>query len=96
MADAHGAETIKGWLEDFADLARSGADFGVGAGAHPGRDYAYLEVHRSPEDHSILLFRVEQREDADRPIVQAYRMDGNAEEITARVRALTHPEAEVT
>jgi hypothetical protein len=93
MAESHGAETIKSWLEDFADLVRSGADYGVGAGAHPGRDYAYLEVHRSQDEHSILLFRVEEREDADRPIVQAYRLDGNAEEITERVRALTHPEA---
>ncbi|MEN8374496.1 MAG: hypothetical protein ABFS34_03525 [Gemmatimonadota bacterium] len=91
MADAHGAETIKGWLEDFAALVRSDADYGVGAGAHPGRDYAYLEVHRSPNDHSILLFRVEDHEDEDRPIVQAYRLDGTAEEIRERVRALTHP-----
>jgi hypothetical protein len=90
MADAHGAETIKGWLEDFADIVRSGTDFGVGAGAHPGRDYAYLEVHRSTEDHSILLFRVE-AQDTDRPIVQAYRLDGTAEDITQRVRELTHP-----
>ncbi len=91
MADAHGAETIKRWLEDFADLVRSGTDFGVGAGAHPGRDYAYMEVHRSADDHSILLFKVEEQEEVGRPIVQAYRMDGSAEDITERVRALTHP-----
>ena len=91
MAEAHGAETIKSWLEDFAEIVRSGEAYGVGAGAHPGRDYAYLEVHRSEDDHSILLFRVEDREGEDRPIVQAYRMHGTAEEITREVRALTHP-----
>ncbi|HSM35281.1 MAG TPA: hypothetical protein VK837_02705 [Longimicrobiales bacterium] len=91
MSDAHGAETIKGWLEDFAALVRSDVDYGVGAGAHPGRDYAYLEVHRDADDHSILLFRVEAQAGEARPTVQAYRLDGTAEEIRDGVRALTHP-----
>lgn len=90
MAQAHGAETIKAWLEDFAQLARSGDQFDTSAGANPGRDYAYLEYHQGEDRHSILLFRVEEKEGA--PTVQAYRFDGSADEVRERVDALTHAE----
>lgn len=90
MAQAHGAEMIKAWLEDFAQVARSGERFDTSAGANPGRDYAYLEYHQGDERHSILLFRVEEK--GGSPTVQAYRFDGNAVEVRERVDQLTHAE----
>lgn len=88
MADAHGAETIKRWLEEFAELARSGRRFDISAGANPGRDYAYLEYHLSDDEHSILLFRVEEEPEGAR--VQTYRFDGSAADVRQRVDELTH------
>lgn len=88
MSEAHGAETIKRWLEDFAELARSGRKFDTSAGANPGRDYAYLEYHLGEDEHSILLFRVEEGNGAAR--VQTYRFDGSAKEVRERVDQLTH------
>lgn len=88
MTEAHGAETIKRWLEDFAELARSGRSFDTSAGANPGRDYAYLEYHLEDDRHSILLFRVEDGERG--PQVQTYRFDGSADEVRERVDEVTH------
>ena len=88
MTQAHGAETIKRWLEEFADVARSDASFDISAGADPGRDYAYLEYHMEDDRHSILLFRVEDGDEGGR--VRTYRFDGSAAEVRDRVDALTH------
>lgn len=90
MSETHGAETIKAWLEDFAQVARSGDRFDTSAGANPGRDYAYLEYHLGEDSHSILLFRVEEGDDGAR--VQTYRFDGSAKEVRERVEQLTHAE----
>lgn len=84
----HGAPTIKGWMEDLVELARTNRDFDTSAGAEPGRKYAYLEYHASEDEHSILLFRVEEVE--GRHEVRAYRVDGSAEEVRQRVGELTH------
>lgn len=88
MSDQHGAATIKEWMEDLVDLARSGRDFETSAGAEPGRRYAYLEFHTSDEDHSILLFTVDG--EGGEPEVRAFRFQGPAEEIRKKVDALTH------
>lgn len=90
MPRSHGAETIKAWLEDFAELARSGRSFETSAGANPRRDYAYLEYHLSEDEHSILLFRVEEDDGEAAPGVMAYRFDGNAQEVREKVDSLTH------
>lgn len=73
----HGAATIKDWLRDLIDAARSGVPFETSAGAEPGRGYAYLEYHREDGTHSALLFRVEH--DGGRPLVRAHRFDGDAD-----------------
>lgn len=88
----HGAGTIKEWMRDLVETARSGADFETSAGAEPGRSYAYLEFHLSDERHSILLFRVEEP-DGGRPCVRAYRFDGSAVEVRERVDDLVHDRA---
>ena len=88
MPEPHGASTIKEWIEDLVDLARSGGEFVTSAGANPGRDYAYLEYHMPDGEHSILLFNVEDVE--GQPRVRAYRFDGQAEEIREYVNHLTH------
>lgn len=88
MAEPHGASTIKEWIRELVDLARSGRDFETSAGAEPGRSYAYLEVHEGDDHHSILVFKAETVGDA--PEVKAYRFDGNAEEVRRRVDDLTH------
>ena len=44
MTSEHGATTIKQWMEDLVELARSGEEFSTGAGANPGRKYAYSGV----------------------------------------------------
>lgn len=94
MPRSHGAETIKAWLEDFAELARSGRPFDTSAGANPRRDYAYLEYHLSEDEHSILLFRLEEGEDDAAPGVMAYRFDGTAHEVRENVDSLTHERSE--
>jgi hypothetical protein len=88
MADHHGATTIKQWMEDLVNVVKSGQEFETSAGAEPGRCYSYLEYHLSHEQHSILLFKVE--EDEDGPCVRAYRFDGNAAEVSGKVNALVH------
>ncbi len=88
MADHHGATTIKQWMEDLVGVVRSGQKFETSAGAEPGRCYSYLEYHLSHEQHSILLFKVE--EDDDGPCVRAYRFDGSAAEVSGKVNALVH------
>ena len=84
----HGSATIKEWMRDLVELARSGRDFETSAGAEPGRAYAYLEYHLSDDEHSILLFRVE--EEGGLPTVRAYQFRGNAEDVRNRVDELTH------
>ena len=88
MSEHHGATTIKQWLEDLVTVARSGQEFETSAGAEPGRAYSYLEYHLSEEQHSMLLFRVEDGEDG--PGVRAYRIDGSAGELSGKVDALVH------
>ena len=63
-------------------------EFETSAGAEPGRCYSYLEYHLSHEQHSILLFKVEENEDG--PCVRAYRFDGSAAEVSGKVNALVH------
>ena len=84
----HGASTIKEWMKDLVELARSGRDFTTSAGAEPNRSYAYLEYHLSDEEHSILLFRVEDTPDGAE--VRAHRVHGTAEEVRTKVDELTH------
>lgn len=84
MADQHGASTIKEWMSELVELARSGQPFDTSAGAEPGRAYAYLEFHEGEDHHSILVFRVEESE------VRAYRFDGKADDVRRQVDALTH------
>ena len=88
MADSHGASTIKEWMSELVELARSGRDFDTSAGAEPNRSYAYLEFHDGSDHHSILLFKVEASEGG--PEMRAYRFDGDAREVRERVDALTH------
>ncbi len=88
MTSEHGATTIKQWMEDLVELARSGEEFSTGAGANPGRKYAYLEFHPSEDQHSILVFRVEN--ESGEPFVQTYRFDGSAVEVREGVDALVH------
>ena len=83
----HGAATMKEWIGDLVEVARSGRDFETSAGAEPGRAYAYLEYHLSDDEHSILLLRVE--EEDGRPEVKAYRFQGNASDVGDRVAELT-------
>ncbi|MBW3535850.1 MAG: hypothetical protein KY453_11655 [Gemmatimonadetes bacterium] len=90
MSEQHGAATIKEWMQDLVELARSGRSFNTSAGAEPHRSYAYLEYHLSDEEHSILLFKVEAG--ADGPEVRAHRFDGTAESVRDRVDRLTHGE----
>ena len=88
MAEHHGATTIKQWMEDLVNVVKSGQEFETSAGAEPGRCYSYLEYHLSHEQHSILLFKVEENDDG--PCVRAYRFDGNAAEVSGKVNALVH------
>lgn len=88
MAEHHGATTIKQWMESLVSVVRSGQDFEISAGAEPGRSYSYLEYHLPDDQHSILLFRIE--ESPDGPGVRAYRIDGNAGELSDQVDALVH------
>jgi hypothetical protein len=84
----HGAATIKDWMNDLVALARSGKPFETSAGAEPHRAYAYLEYRVSDDQHSILLFGLEQED--GRPTVRAYRFDGSSVEVRERVDAVTH------
>ena len=84
----HGAATMKEWIGELVEVARSGRSFETSAGADPGRAYAYLEYHLSDDEHSILLLRVE--EDEGRPQVKAYRFQGNASDVRDQVAQLTH------
>jgi hypothetical protein len=84
----HGAATIKGWIHDLVELARSGKPFETRAGAEPLRSYAYLEYHVSEDEHSILLFSV--AEEAGRPAVHAHRFEGSAEQVRRLVDEVTH------
>lgn len=88
MAEQDGASTIKEWMRELVELARSGKAFDTSAGAEPGREYAYLEFHDGDDRHSILLFRVEESE--GRPQVRAYRFDGDSTEVRDHVDRLTH------
>jgi hypothetical protein len=83
----HGAATIKEWMNELVELARSGKPFEISAGAEPNRSYAYLE-YRESDRHSILLFDVEQHD--GRPVVRAYRFEGSPEEVREHVDAVTH------
>ena len=82
----HGAATIKDWLRDLLETSKSGTQFETSAGAEPGRSYAYLEYHGADGNHSVLLFRVEH--DGDRPLVHAYRFDGDADQVRERINEL--------
>jgi hypothetical protein len=75
-------------MRELVELARSGRDFETSGGAEPGRTYAYLEYHLSEDQHSILLFRVE--EEGGRPVMRAYSFKGPALEVRQRVDELTH------
>jgi hypothetical protein len=82
----HGAATIKDWLEDLIETAKSGARFETSAGADQGRSYAYLEFHRDDGSHSVLLFRLE--DEGDRPLVRAHRFDGDADQVRERINEM--------
>jgi hypothetical protein len=84
----HGAATIKSWIQDLVELARSGKPFETSAGAEPNRSYAYIEYRVSDNQHSILLFSV--AEEAGKPAVHAHRFEGSAEQVRRRVDELTH------
>lgn len=84
----HAAPTIKEWMEDLVELARTDQSFQTSAGAEPGRKYAYLEFRTSDEEHSILLFRVEEVDGEHE--VRAYRVEGSADDVREKVDALTH------
>lgn len=89
MSEEHGSSTITAWLQDLVRLARSDDRFDVSAGAEPDRQYAYLEYHGPDNQHSILVFRIEQT-DAAGPEMKTYRFDGESEGIRDKVHALTH------
>jgi len=84
----HGSTVIKEWMQDLVRVACSGRDFETSGGAEPGRAYAYLEYHVADEEHSILLFRVEEEDGA--PVVRAYRFHGSALDVREKVDELTH------
>jgi len=82
----HGAATIKEWLRDLLETAKSGKRLETSAGADQGRSYAYLEYHMDDGSHSALLFNLEQ--DGDRPLVRAHRIDGDADQVRERINEL--------
>jgi hypothetical protein len=86
----HGAATIKDWLRDLLDTAKSGKRLETSGGADPGRSYAYLEYHLDDGSHSALLFRLEH--DGDRPLVRAHRIDGDADQVRERINELVPAE----
>jgi len=88
----HGASTIKQWIADLVEVARSGKDFETSAGAEPNRSYSYLEFHLPEEDHSILLFSVENEE--GRPTVRAHHFRGPADQVRRQIDEVTHRSGE--
>ena len=84
----HGAATIKSWMQELVELARSGKTFETSAGAEPNRAYAYLEYRLSDDEHSILLFSV--GEQGGRPAVHAHHFVGSAEHVRRQVDEVTH------
>jgi hypothetical protein len=84
----YGAATIKEWMNDLVALARSGKQFETSAGAEPNRAYAYLEYRVTDDQHSILLFGVD--DENGHPTVRAYRFDGSAVSVREQVDAVTH------
>ena len=84
----HGAATIKSWMNDLVELARSGQSFETSAGAEPNRAYAYLEFRVSDNQHSILLFSV--GDEGGKPAVHAHRFVGSADEVRRQVDDVTH------
>ncbi|MFW6199078.1 MAG: hypothetical protein ACOC8K_00770 [Gemmatimonadota bacterium] len=91
MTEHHGATTIKEWLDDFARAVKSNPELKTSAGAEPGREYAYLEWHDTDDRHSILLFKLEEKEGGVG--VHSYRFDGDSKEVRERVDALVHGDA---
>lgn len=85
----HGSTTIRQWLDEFVEAAKSDDELEVSAGAEPGRRYAYLGWHGPRDRHSLLVFRIEETEEGSE--MRAHRVDGDAEEVRERVDALTHP-----
>jgi len=83
----HGASTIKEWMADLVEVARSGRDFETSAGAEPNRSYSYLQFHVPEEDHSILLFSVEH--DEGRPTVRAHHFRGPADQVRQQIEEVT-------
>jgi hypothetical protein len=86
----HGAATIKDWLGDLLEIAKSGKRFDTSAGADQGRSYAYLEYHLDDGSHSALVFRLEQ--DGERPVHRAHRLDGDADEVRMKINELVPAE----
>lgn len=86
----HGAGTIKEWMRELIEAARTEGDFETSAGAEPGRAYAYLEFRRANGHHSVLLFSVEH--DGDRPLVRAHRFEGSADQVRERMNETVPPE----
>ncbi len=86
----HGAATIKDWMRELIETARTGRDFETSAGADPGRAYAYLEFHRPDGQHSMLVFRVDH--DADLPLVRAHLLEGTADEVREKMNSLVPAE----
>jgi len=79
MHREHGASTIRQFMEDLMELARSGEQLETSAGAEPHRSYAYLEFHRGKDEHSLLLLRTVVRD--GKPEVEAHRLDGDGEQV---------------
>ena len=86
----HGAATIKDWLRDLLETAKSGKRFETSGGADPGRSYAYLEYHLDDGSHSALVFRLDH--EGDRPLVRAHRVDGDADQVRERINELVPSE----
>jgi hypothetical protein len=82
----HGAATIKDWLKDLLETAKSGRQLQTSAGADQGRSYAYLEYHLDDGSHSALLFRLDH--EGNRPLVRAHRIDGDADTVRERINEL--------
>jgi hypothetical protein len=86
----HGAATIKEWMRDLIETARTGRPFETSAGADAGRSYAYLEFHKPNGQHSALLFQVDHQ--GDRPIVRAHHVEGSDDDVRERINALVPAE----
>lgn len=85
----HGAGTIKEWMQELVEMARSGKEFETSAGAEPDRRYAYLEFRTSSdEDHSMLLFAVDEVD--GQATVRAHHFRGTREQVREQVDRITH------